>query len=175
MARLVVGLLLALFLSAQAGPDVETEPLEPLPPRPPTFEDGVMAYSRGDPGRALEIWRPLAENGNPDAQYSIGYLYVRGEGVLADARTAAKWFRRAAEQGDPDSQLHLGLLYAQGEGVGRDLIEAYKWFSLAYRGYAPGEQRDLAFRNRENAASELEPEEIEEAERRVEAWRPKRR
>ena len=34
------------------------------------FEDGVAAYDRGDYATALRLWRPLAEEGNPDAQAS---------------------------------------------------------------------------------------------------------
>ena len=61
----------------------------------------------------------------------------------------------------------------QGKGVRQDYVEAYKWFSLAFRAYAPGEYRDAAFRNRENAAAAMTDKQIQQADRLVEAWRGK--
>jgi TPR repeat protein len=37
---------------------------------------------------------PLAEQGDADAQYNLGNVYVTGEGVPKDGAEAAKWFRR---------------------------------------------------------------------------------
>jgi len=157
--------------AAPAEPAVP--PLPVRPPDPPSFQDGLLAYHRGDPGVAFRIWKPLAERGNTAAQYSLGILYQQGEGVLRDLGMAAHWYRNAAERGDPDAQLNLGLLYAQGEGLRQDYVEAYKWFALAFRAYPPGEYRDAAFRNRENAASAMTDAQIEKAEALVEAWRAK--
>ncbi len=55
---------LALAVSAQAG-----------------FEEGVVAYSRGDYATALREWRPLAEQGKANAQCTLGLMYDNGEGV----------------------------------------------------------------------------------------------
>jgi len=158
----------------EAAPDEPAAPPLPArPPEPPSFHDGLLAYHRGEPVTAFEIWKPLADRGHVAAQYSLGMLYQQGEGVLRDLRMAAHWYRKAAERGDPDAQLNLGLLYAQGDGVRQDFIEAYKWFSLAFRAYAPGEYRDAAFRNRENAAAAMTDEQIKKAEGLVDAWRVK--
>ncbi len=160
MRRLFLGAVLIVLLGAQAQPG---------------FEDGLLAYHRGDHQVAMEIWRPLAEQGDAPAQYSLGLLYYRGEGVLTDPKQAAKWYRKAADQGDPDAQLNLGLMYAQGEGLKRNYTTAYKWFSLAFFHYPAGEYRDNAFRNRENVAAAMTAAEIEKAERLVRHWKPKTR
>ena len=76
------------------------------------FREGLAAYYRLDYGTALAEWQPLAEQGDPLAQYQIGILHYRGDGVVQDYGQAAKWFRRAAERGDADAQFNLGLLYA---------------------------------------------------------------
>jgi TPR repeat protein len=141
----------------------------------PGFEDGLLAYHRGDHATALEIWRSLAEQGHAASQYSLGLLYYRGEGVLPDPKQAAKWYRKAADQGDPDAQLNLGLMYAQGEGVKKDYVDAYKWFALAFAYYPPGESRDAAYRNRENVAAVMSAGQIEKAERLARRWKPKTR
>ncbi len=160
MRRLFLGAVLILLLGAQAQPG---------------FEDGLLAYHRGDHQVAMDIWRPLAEQGHAPAQYSLALLYYRGEGVLPDPKRAAKWYHRAADQGDPDAQLNLGLMYAQGDGVKKNYLTAYKWFSLAFFHYPAGESRQNAFKNRENAAAVLTAAQIEKAERLVRRWKPKTR
>ncbi len=160
MRRVFLGIALFLLLGAQAQP---------------TFQAGLLAYHRGDHAVAVEIWRPLAERGDAAAQYSLALLYARGEGVVANLKTAVKWYHRAADQGDPDAQLNLGLMYVQGEGVKKSYVAAYKWFSLAYLSYPPGEYRDNAFRNRENVATLMSANQIEKADGLIRRWKPKTR
>lgn len=66
------------------------------------FEDGRAAYDRGDYATALRLWRPLAEQGNPGAQYNLGGMYAssRGvsQGVPHDFVLAYKWFSLAASR-----------------------------------------------------------------------------
>ena len=89
------------------------------------FREGLAAYYRLDYAAALAEWRPLAEQGDPRAQYQLGVLHYRGDGVAQDYGQAAKWFRRAAERGDPDAQFNLGLLYA-GRGRFAEAESAYR-------------------------------------------------
>ena len=160
MRRVFLGIALVMLLGAQSQPG---------------FQDGLLAYHRGDHAVAMEIWRPLAERGDASAQYMVGYLYAQGEGVVSNSGTAAKWYHRAADQGDPDAQLNLGLLYVDGVGVKKSYVSAYQWFALAYLTYPPGEYRDHAFRNRENVATLMSAKQIEKAERLVRRWKPKTR
>jgi uncharacterized protein len=39
------------------------------------FEEGVAAYKRGDYDTALQLFRPLANPGNPSAQFYLGSMY----------------------------------------------------------------------------------------------------
>ncbi len=71
------------------------------------YQDGRMAYSRGDYATTLEELRPLAERGNASAQYFIGYMYYKGQGVKKNYAEAVIWLRKAAEQGDARAQLFL--------------------------------------------------------------------
>lgn len=71
---------------------------------------------------------PLAEQGNPKAQYALGTMYAEGSGVSKDYSEAMKWFRKSAEQGDPYGQYGLGRVYADGLGTSKDYSEAAKWF-----------------------------------------------
>jgi len=95
------------------------------------FAEGLAAAERGDFVTALKEWRPLAEQGNTDAQYRLGIMYRRGEVVTQDYEVAIEWFRLAAEQGNASAQSNLGAMYDQGLGVTRDPNTAFKWFTLA--------------------------------------------
>lgn len=106
------------------------------------FEDADNAFQRGDHSTALSIWgsiktalniyQPLAAQGNAEAQYFLGMAYTKGlGGVKKDYAEAAKWFQLAGAQGHVKAQYYLGVLYGTGEGVTRDDAEAAKWWQLA--------------------------------------------
>ncbi len=60
----------------------------------------MAAYQRGDYATAIRKFRPLAEQGNAEAQFNLGGMYRQGRGVPQDDAEAMKWYRKAAEQGD---------------------------------------------------------------------------
>ena len=95
------------------------------------FEKGVAAVQSGDFATALREWTPLAEQGHAQAQYNLGLMYERGDGVLQDYKTAVKWYTLAAEQDVPRAQNNLGLMYRKGNGVLQDDKIAVKWYTLA--------------------------------------------
>ncbi len=95
------------------------------------FSDGVAAYQRGDYSSAIGHFRPLAENGNGDAQYNLGIMYDKGLGVPTDNAIAAGWYRKAADLGIIDAQCDLGILYMEGRGVPKDAAAALVWFRKA--------------------------------------------
>ena len=103
----------------------------PTSPSADSFDDGFQAYEAGDYKKALEIFKPLAEQGDTHAQFALGDMYGFGEGVPQDYAKAVKWYRQAAEQGHLKAQLNLGSMYGLGQGVPQDYIEAHKWYNLA--------------------------------------------
>ncbi len=44
----------------------------------PDFQAGVDAYKRGDYDTALNTFRPLAEQGEAQAQFKLGVMYHQG-------------------------------------------------------------------------------------------------
>ena len=90
-----------------------------------------MAAERGEDATALEEWRPLAEQGDAEAQARLGGMYLSGQGVTQDYAEAVKWYRLAAEQGYADAQDELGAMYMDGQGVTQDYAEAARWYRLA--------------------------------------------
>ena len=95
------------------------------------LDAGVDAYHDKAYAKAAEIWRPLAEKGDPAAQYLLGTLYVEGKGVERDDTTAFTWFQRAANQGDARAQYNLGASYVEGAGVQKSETDAAKCKSHA--------------------------------------------
>jgi TPR repeat protein len=75
------------------------------------YEDGVAAYTREDYTTALRLFQPLAEQGDPRAQFNLGVIYELGQCVPQDNSEAVKWYRKAAEQGLANAQYKLGLMY----------------------------------------------------------------
>lgn len=77
---------------------------------------GVTAWEAGDYARAVAEWRPLAVQGDPDAQFNLGQAYKLGRGVPQDFNQAITWFRSAADQGHLQSEDNLGLvMYEMGQ------------------------------------------------------------
>ena len=72
-----------------------------------------------------------AEQGNAEAQFSLGKMYYEGQGVRQDYAQTEQWFRKAAEQGYAKAQYNLGLMYVQGQGVRQDDTQAVQWFRKA--------------------------------------------
>ena len=85
----------------------------------------------------LSVLRTKAEQGDKEAQYSLGVRYDKGEGVPKDSVEAVRWFLKAAEQGDAKAPYNLGVMYDKGEGVPKDSVEAVRWYRKgAEQGYA---------------------------------------
>ena len=80
---------------------------------------------------AVRLYQESAENGNSDAQYKLGLLYLTGNGALQDFAEAAKWLKLAAEQGYGLAQYELGLIYRTGYGLAADQVQSYVWLNLA--------------------------------------------
>ena len=80
-----------------------------------------------------------AEEGDEDAQWELGWMYYKGQGVPKNYKKAAKWFRKeakqyrkAAEQGHAGSQFSLGCVYArENEVVPENDKKAVKWLRKA--------------------------------------------
>ena len=95
------------------------------------FNKGLTAAQSGDFATALKEWKPLAGQGDADAQYNLGLMYLNGWGVPQDDKEAVYWYKLAAEQGDAKAQYNLGVMYDVGEGVPQDDKEAVRWYTLA--------------------------------------------
>ena len=128
-----------------------------------SLEEAEFAYDRGDYTQAARLFRPLAEQGIASAQFNLGVMYSRGQGVPQDYQAALKWYRRAAEQGDASAQNNLGLMYERGRGARRDFIRAHMWYSLAAAALS-GDDGKTAMKRRDYVAAQMTAAQIETAQ-----------
>lgn len=116
---------------------------------------GVDAWGRGDWPRAVAEWRPLAVQGDADAQFNLGQAYKLGRGVPTDPAQALAWFKRAADQGHLQAednygiglfqaQLVLGTMLFNGDGVRADYPRAYALMTRASQAGLPSASQSLA-------------------------------
>ena len=139
-----------------------------LPAWAEEVEVGIQAMERGDYAAVFNEFRPLAERGNPAAQFNLGVMYANGQGVARDDAEAARWFHKAAEQGYANAQRNLGVIYILGRGVPQDYVRGYLWSDLS----AAQGDRDSALL-RDTMMKEMTPEQIAEAQQMAKAWKPK--
>ena len=101
---------------------------------PPRNADAAMAaYRDGDYTTALQLSRPLADQGDARAQSTLGLIYYGGRGVPRNDNEAVRWFRHAADLGDATGNLYLGVMCETGQGARQDYTEACRWFHEAAR------------------------------------------
>lgn len=109
-----------------------------------------------------------AQQGDPQAQIFLGYLYETGQGVPQNFSKAAQWYWKAAEQGNAVAQYQLGSMYHLGKGVSQNYVLAYMWLDLSAAGGNPN-----AKEIRRLVAGKMTVGEIADAKRKSEEWKLK--
>ncbi len=117
------------YLSATASQLVAKPAI--TPPSSTAFAAAEKALEEKDYATAFSLFKPLAEQGNAEAQANIGLMYELGRGVNKDFVEAFKWYQSAAGQGTAWAQTNLGFAYANGRGTKKDDNEAAKWLRSA--------------------------------------------
>lgn len=124
------------------------------------FFDGLTAMKANKFEEAHEIFLPLAQGGNADAEELIGVMYAMGLGVERDDERAFDWYLRSSLKGHPGAQSGIGWYYEVGRGIpAPDLVRAYTWYVLSAIGGDP----DAAISMNE-VVKKMTPEEIAKAE-----------
>ena len=118
------------------------------------FSDGIKgSYVKPDPNRAFDMFHYAASYfGDPDGQYNLARLYMKGQGTHRDPRQAARWMKLAAEKGHAPARAAFGeMLIRGGEGVPRQPVLGLMWLAMAREGADPVretwiiERHDAAF------------------------------
>lgn len=106
-------------------------------------EEGVAAYKAADYDKALEEFEPLAEQGNPTAQYYLARMYGHGQGVEKDFERSLELFRSAADAGNAKAMVAVGYSYDEGIGVEANDKKAVELYRKAAEAGDPVAQRNL--------------------------------
>jgi TPR repeat protein len=104
------------------------------------LEDGLAAYHSKDYVQAFMRLQPLAEQGVPAAEFTLGEMYRRGRGFVPSAAEALPLLQQAAAANYLPACITLGEMFEAGEGVKQDPQAAAQWFEkAALLGDAQGE------------------------------------
>lgn len=139
-----------------------------------TIEEGRDAYKKGDYKSAYRIFKPLAERGDVGAQFTLGEMQKKGQGVPKGDAEAVKWYRMAADQGHAEAQNKLGICYTFGQGVPVDYVLAHMWYDIAASNYTETKDREGAVRNRDAIGTLMTPAQVEQAKKMAREWKPKK-
>ncbi len=84
---------------------------------PPTTEEssnydaGIAAYQRGHYEIAMYDFEQRAMQGDPVAQFCLGYMYKHSKGVPSNNQKAIEWYTKSAEQDYTPAQNDLGVMF----------------------------------------------------------------
>ena len=163
------------------------------------LEAGKRALEHQDYAAALKELKPLAEQGNAEAQALLGEMYSLGRGVPLDVNQAQKWYQAAADQGNARGQCSLGSMNLKRDTAqGLRLLklsaqqgdaDAYLILGMAYMNLkeaprdvvqadmwlrlAAGRGDGLASGQRSKLESQMTRDQIAQAEALAAAWNPK--
>ena len=109
--------------------EIVRQEIEPGSPEDTYISDALVALGRylsngipgspvtADPAAASDYYmRAAATYRNPDAQFEVGKMYLKGDGVRVNVRQAGRWLQLAAGKGHAGAQATLGnLLFHSGK------------------------------------------------------------
>lgn len=81
------------------------------------FREGMALINRAEFDKALPIIEETAKQNFTEAEFTIGLMYIKGEGVRQDYGLAKHWLSKAAAVGHVRAMYDLGAIYRNGEGV----------------------------------------------------------
>jgi TPR repeat protein len=100
-SQIAIVVMTALFLSACTEQEAENTQ---------TTTVGTTVVKEEKEGNVIK-WQREAQNGDPDAQYNLAYLYENGlEGLPKDEAKALELYQQAADQGHSAAQSNLNAM-----------------------------------------------------------------
>ena len=105
---------LAMAGSGTVSPQPEKGPAAPAAAEGPA-KSAMDAFQSGRHDKAIELAKPLAEKGEPDAIYLLGFAYESGKGVPASKEKAMEYYRKAIAVKQKDAAYRLSFLLLASE------------------------------------------------------------
>lgn len=94
------------------------------------FDEGFDAYKKGNYAAALKEFKKAAEKGEASAQFNLGNMYGKGEGVPQDYKIAYILFNIAASKGDDSAVINRDIVLSKLTPAAR--MEAQRISTLLY-------------------------------------------
>lgn len=92
-----------------------------------------------DAVKAAIYYKKSADNGFVPALYSLGDMYMNGDGVTKDIDQAIIYWKKASDKGEPEAQSALGTYFAKN----KNFKEAIYYNELAAKQNHPNAQYNL--------------------------------
>ena len=96
------------------------------------YELADAYFRRGNFASAYLVGLPVAQAGDPRAQFLMGKLsYIGRPPIARDLKEAMRWYTLAAGRGHAEAQFALAQGFARGEGVPVDRNRSLHWLTQA--------------------------------------------
>ena len=104
------------------------------------FDSITVITTDGEHKISLQEFINRANNGDRSAQYTVGRMYLFGNGIEQSYEHAVEWLKKSAEQNFAPAQQELGLCYYRGTGVAQSFVDAVYWYrKSAEQGFSYGQ------------------------------------
>jgi uncharacterized protein len=100
-------------------------------PSQSALAEAERAFAAGQDARALELFRPLAQSGDVNAQMRLARIYTRNRGVPVNETESCNWWETSAERGEAVAMNNIGLCFETGKGRTQDFAKAFNWYRSA--------------------------------------------
>lgn len=92
-------------------------------------KDALQAFKDGRHAKAIELAKPLADQGNGDALYLLGFAHESGQGAEVSREKAIEFYKKSAATGQKDATYRLSFILLASEDEkertqGREALEA---------------------------------------------------
>jgi len=168
-SNIVVTRKLGLGLDERAIEAVRTWKFEPARRngrRVPTHLTLSVQFKLFGSDKILELSEKV-KAGDAAAEFELANAFFEGRDIPKDEKQGAILLERAARDGLPQAQYQMGERTCGNGGDPAAYVAAYVWYALAQRG---GFEQSRA--KTEILAAEMTPEQLSEAQRRLDNWTP---
>jgi hypothetical protein len=115
------------------------------------LEDAKAAIQNEDFTKSYELLLPLGEENNAEAQFLLGSLYIKGQGVEKDDTKGLSWIMKSARQGYDQARLRAFSIYFELAGRG-DTSAMYNLGYMSLNGWGGEQDPDVGIEWLESAA-----------------------
>lgn len=123
-----------------------------------------------NPASAARTYLKIATTyGHPAAQYALGVMNIKGQGMKRNPQQGLKWLIASARKRHASSEAYLGELYLEGKLVRLDRTRAVMWYILARQSTRPEENPEI-FNRAAQLEGKVSADERLEAEARARVW-----